>query len=106
MIQIHGDIAAEQFTGIYDRQCCEYDRYQVGAWADPLVGQQELYIPAYYQTEFKTIFIAEHTSYTHARIFSALDSAVRATTQLLLDLGLVDKAEYIVEEWMGRWIKL
>jgi len=28
--------------------------------------QQELYLPAYYQTEFKTIYIGEHTSYTHA----------------------------------------
>jgi hypothetical protein len=33
----------------------------MGAWASPLVGQQELYLPAYYQTEFKTIFIGEHT---------------------------------------------
>ncbi|KAJ5432595.1 uncharacterized protein N7458_011751 [Penicillium daleae] len=106
MVEVHGDIAAEQFTGIYDRQCWEFDRHQAGAWADPLVGQQELYLPAYYQTEFNTIFIGEHTSYTHAWIFSALDSAVRGTTQLLLDLGLVDEAKSIVETWMGRWIKL
>ncbi|KAI9923764.1 hypothetical protein ASPWEDRAFT_54814 [Aspergillus wentii DTO 134E9] len=106
MVQIHGEIAAEQFTGIYDRQCWEVDQHQAGAWADPLVGQQELYLPAYYQTEYNTIFIGEHTSYTHAWIFSALDSAVRGTTQLLLDLGLVDEAKAIVEEWMGRWIKL
>ncbi|KAJ5562137.1 hypothetical protein N7461_000898 [Penicillium sp. DV-2018c] len=106
MVDIHGDIAAEQFTGIYNRQCWEFDQHQAGAWADPTVGQQELYLPAYYQTEFKTIFIGEHTSYTHAWIFSALDSAVRGTTQLLLDLGLVDEAKEIVETWMGRWIKL
>ncbi|KAJ5145466.1 Amine oxidase [Penicillium bovifimosum] len=106
MVEIHGDIAAEQFTGIYNRQCWEFDQHQAGAWADPTVGQQELYLPAYYQTEFKTIFIGEHTSYTHAWIFSALDSAVRGTTQLLLDLGLVDEAKEIVETWMGRWIKL
>lgn len=106
MVEVHGEIAAEQFTGIYDRQCWEFDRHQAGAWADPLVGQQELYLPAYYQTEFKTIFIGEHTSYTHAWIFSALDSAVRGTTQLLLDLGLVDEAKSVVETWMGRWIKL
>lgn len=59
MIQIHGNIAAEQFTGTYDR-------HQEGSWAAPLVGQQEFYLPAYYQTEFKTVFIGEHTSYTHA----------------------------------------
>jgi monoamine oxidase len=106
MVEVHGEIAAEQFTGIYDRQCWEFDQHQAGAWANPLVGQQELYLPAYYQTEFNTIFIGEHTSYTHAWIFSALDSAVRGTTQLLLDLGLVDEAKSIVETWMGRWIKL
>ncbi|KAF7712820.1 Uncharacterized protein PECH_002605 [Penicillium ucsense] len=106
MIQVHGEVAAEQFTGVYDRQCWEFDQHQAGAWASPLVGQQELYLPAYYQTEFKTIFVGEHTSYTHAWIFSALDSAVRGTTQLLLDLGLVDEAKLIVKTWMGRWIKL
>ncbi|KAJ5946642.1 hypothetical protein N7454_003481 [Penicillium verhagenii] len=106
MVEVHGEIAAEQFTGIYDRQCWEFDQHQAGAWCDPLVGQQELYLPAYYQTEFKTIFIGEHTSYTHAWIFSALDSAVRGTTQLLLDLGLVDEAKSVVDTWMGRWIKL
>ncbi|PLN76987.1 flavin-containing amine oxidoreductase-domain containing protein [Aspergillus taichungensis] len=106
MVEIHGPIAAEQYTGIFERQCWEVDEHQAGAWASPLVGQQELYLPAYYQTEFKTIFIGEHTSYTHAWIFSALDSAVRGTTQLLLDLGLVDEAKSVVNEWMGRWIKL
>ncbi|PYH87879.1 hypothetical protein BO71DRAFT_489214 [Aspergillus ellipticus CBS 707.79] len=106
MVQIHGEIAEEQFTGIYNVQCWELDEHQAGAWTSPVVGQQELYLPAYYQTEFKTIFIGEHTSYTHAWIFSALDSAVRGTTQLLLDLGLVDEAKAVVEEWMGRWIKL
>ncbi|KAB8231659.1 flavin monoamine oxidase family protein [Aspergillus alliaceus] len=106
MVQIHGSIATEQYTGIYDRQCWEVDEHQAGAWAAPAVGQQELYLPAYYQTEFKTIFIGEHTSYTHAWIFSALDSAVRGTTQLLLDLGLVDEAKEIVNTWMGRWIKV
>ena len=45
-------------------------------------------------------------SITHAWIFSALDSAVRGTTQLLLDMGLVDEAKQVVETWMGRWIHL
>ncbi|KAL4909552.1 hypothetical protein BDW74DRAFT_187613 [Aspergillus multicolor] len=106
MVEFHGPIAAEEFSGIYNRQCWEVDEHQAGAWASPLVGQQDLFLPAYYNTEFKTIFIGEHTSYTHAWIFSALDSAVRGTVQLLLDLGLVDEAKAVVEEWMGRWIKL
>jgi monoamine oxidase len=106
MVEVHGEIAAEQFTGAYDRQCWEVDEHQAGAWAAPTVGQQDLYLPAYYRTEFKSIFIGEHTSYTHAWIFSALDSAVRGTTQLLLDMGLVDEAKQVVDTWMGRWIHL
>ncbi|KAF2729707.1 hypothetical protein EJ04DRAFT_588283 [Polyplosphaeria fusca] len=106
MVEVHGDIATEQFTGAYDRQIWEFDEHQAGAWAAPFLGQQDLYLPAYYKTEMKTIFIGEHTSYTHAWIFSALDSAVRGTTQLLLDMGLVDEAKQVVETWMGRWIHL
>lgn len=106
MVEVHGPVAAEQYTGIFNRQLWETDEHQAGAWASPSLGQQDLYLPAYYQTEFKTIFIGEHTSYTHAWIFSALDSAVRGTTQLLLDLGLVDEAKHIVNEWMGRWISI
>lgn len=106
MVEIHGDVATEQFTGAYDRQCWEVDEHQAGAWAAPLVGQQDLYIPAYYKTELNTIFVGEHTSYTHAWIFSALDSAVRGTSQLLLDMGLVDEAKEIVQTWMGRWISV
>ena len=106
MVEVHGDIAADQFTGAYDRQCWEVDEHQAGAWAAPFLGQQDLYLPAYYKTEFNTIFVGEHTSYTHAWIFSALDSAVRGTAQLLLDMGLVDEAKHVVDQWMGRWITL
>lgn len=53
--------------------------------------------------EFRTVFIGERTSYTHAWIFSALDSAVRGTVQLLLDLGLADEAKMVVQRWMGMW---
>lgn len=106
MIEAHGDIAAQQFTGAYDRQCWGVDEHSGGGWAAPAAGQQKLYMPSFYQTEFKTIFIGEHTSYTHAWIFSALDSAVRGSVQLCLDLGLVDEAKFIVKEWMGRWITI
>lgn len=106
MIEAHGEIVAEQFTGQYDRQCWGVDEHSAGAWANPAVGQQRLSIPSFYQTEFKTIFVGEHTSYTHSWIFSALDSAVRGSVQLCLELGLVDEAKQIVNEWMARWIRL
>ncbi|KAM0327161.1 hypothetical protein ACHAQA_006292 [Verticillium albo-atrum] len=104
MVEVHGEIANEQWTGAYDRQCWEVDEHQAGAWASPTVGQQELFIPAYHKTEMNTIFVGEHTSITHAWIFSALESAVRGTTQLLLELGLVDEAKEVVDTWMARWI--
>ncbi|KAF2162834.1 hypothetical protein M409DRAFT_68827 [Zasmidium cellare ATCC 36951] len=106
MIEIHGTIAQEQFTGSYDRHCWEFDQYQAGAWCGPLVGQQELYLPAYFHTEKNTVFVGEHTSFTHAWIWSALESAVRGTSQLLLDMGLVDEAKEITEFWMARWISM
>lgn len=106
MVEVHGNIAAEQWTGKYDRHCWENDEFQSGAWCSPNAGQQALYLPAYFKTEMKTIFVGEHTSYTHAWIWSALESGVRGTTQLLLDMGLVDEAKAVTEEWMARWIKL
>ncbi|KFA66203.1 hypothetical protein S40285_05104 [Stachybotrys chlorohalonatus IBT 40285] len=104
MVEAHGEVANEQFTGNYDRQCWETDEHQAGAWASPTIGQQDLYIPAYHKTEFNTIFIGEHTSITHAWIFSALESSVRGVVQMLLDLGLVDEAKEIVDTWMARWV--
>jgi monoamine oxidase len=106
MIEIHGPIAAEQYTGAYDRKCWQNDEFQAGAWASPTALQQDLYLPAYFQTEKHTVFVGEHTSYTHAWIFSALESAVRGTTQLLLDMGLVDEAKQVTEFWMARWISM
>lgn len=52
------------------------------------------------------IFIGEHTSYTHAWIASALDSGIRGSVQLLLELGLVDEAKAAVNKWMARWIDI
>ncbi|KAF3405290.1 L-amino-acid oxidase [Talaromyces pinophilus] len=106
IVEIHGSIASEQFTGSYSRKIWANDEFQAGDWAAPAAGQQELYLPAYFRTEYKTIFVGEHTSYTHAWIWSALESAVRGTTQLLLDMGLVDEAKQITGEWMARWIRV
>jgi monoamine oxidase len=104
MIDIHGDVAEEEYTGLFDRIC--WEQVAGGAWSEPKVGQQELYLPAYFKTEMGTVVVGEHTSYTHAWIFSALESAVRGSTQLMLDLGLVDEAKAITEKWMARWISI
>ncbi|KAH8812478.1 flavin-containing amine oxidoreductase-domain containing protein [Xylogone sp. PMI_703] len=106
MVAVHGEIAAKQYTGVYDRVCWAQMPDQGAAWAAPDAGQQQLYIPAFFQTEMNTVFVGEHTSYTHAWIFSALESATRGTTQLLLEMGLVDEAKQITKEWMARWISV
>jgi monoamine oxidase len=95
MNEIHGPIAAEQYTGVYNRQCWGLDRNHAGSWASPEIGQHERYMPEYHKTHANHIFIGEHTSINHAWIFSALESAVRGVVQLLLDDGLVDEAQEV-----------
>ena len=104
--EVHGKVASEQFTGQWNRVCWEAEADEGGGWASPLVGQQELYLPAYFRTEFGSVFVGEHTTYTHAWIWSALESAVRGTVQLLLEMGLVDEAKSVTASWMGRWIEV
>ncbi|KAH0614321.1 uncharacterized protein H6S33_006207 [Morchella sextelata] len=102
--EIHGPIVEEQYTGKFDRQCWLLDENAAASWAAPGVGQHELYIPSYFETENNVIFIGEHTAYTHAWISSALESAVRGTVQLMLEMGLVDEAKNITSTWMSRWM--
>lgn len=40
MVEVHGLVAQEEYTGTYERICWEFNEYQAGAWCDPLVGQQ------------------------------------------------------------------
>ncbi|RPA88980.1 hypothetical protein L873DRAFT_1755678 [Choiromyces venosus 120613-1] len=108
MEEIHGSVVRQQFyvlTSIRgERRCWVLDKFESAGWAQPLIGQHKLYIPSYFHVENNIIFVGEHTSYTHAWIASALESAVRGTVQLFLEWGLVDEAKNITETWMGRWI--
>ncbi|KAH8890243.1 hypothetical protein GQ53DRAFT_722185 [Thozetella sp. PMI_491] len=106
MIEIHGDVAREQYTGNYNRRCWVLDPYEKASWASPSIGQHQLYLPEYFKTHNNMIFVGEHTSYTHAWIASALESGIRGSVQLLLELGLVDEAKATVEKWMARWIEI
>ncbi|KAI6708500.1 hypothetical protein PZA11_000822 [Diplocarpon coronariae] len=106
MVEIHGPIADEMWTGNYERHCWGDDEHHAGSVAAPGVAQQELYMPAYWDTEFNTVYIGEHTGFTNAWIFSALESSVRGSLQMLLDMGLVDEAKEVTRKWMGWWIKL
>ncbi|MCJ1462944.1 hypothetical protein MMC07_001548 [Pseudocyphellaria aurata] len=106
MIEIHGPVAREQYTGRYNRRCWVLDPLESASWASPSIGMHKLYIPAYFKTENSMIFIGEHTSYTHAWISSALESGIRGSVQLLLELGLVDEAKAITEKFMARFISI
>lgn len=39
-------------------------------------------------------------------VASALESGIRGSVQLLLELGLVDEAKAITEKFMARWISV
>jgi len=106
MVEIHGSIAAREYTGRHYRLCWLQEEHTSAAWADPTVGQHELYIPSYFNTYNNTIFIGEHTSYTHGWIASAFESAVRGVVQFCLEQGLVDEAKTITKTWMARWINV
>ncbi|KAI6355375.1 hypothetical protein MCOR25_008216 [Pyricularia grisea] len=104
MTEIHGDVAREQYTGNFRRVCSHHNEFRIGAYTNPMAGQMELYIPEYFKTHSNMIFIGEHTSYTHAWVASALESGIRGSVQLMLELGLVDEAKAAVDKWMARWI--
>ncbi|KAI4268495.1 MAG: hypothetical protein L6R38_007826 [Xanthoria sp. 2 TBL-2021] len=106
MIEIHGEVAREQYTGRYHRKCWALDPLESASWATPSIGMHKLYIPTYFETHNNMIFVGEHTSYTHAWISSALESGIRGSVQLLLELGLVDEAKAITEKFMARWISV
>ena len=50
MAEIHGDIALEEYTGKYARQCWQMDEFAAGGWASPTVGDHETYLPAFFKT--------------------------------------------------------
>ncbi|KAK4446777.1 putative L-amino-acid oxidase [Podospora aff. communis PSN243] len=104
MVGHHGNIARRQYTGKHSRVCWSVDPLEGAGWADPTAEQQRKYLPEYFKTHNNIIFVGEHTSYTHAWIASALESGIRGSVQLLLELGLVDEAKAVVEKWMARWI--
>ncbi|KAI6382553.1 hypothetical protein MCOR32_003042 [Pyricularia oryzae] len=104
MVEIHGDVAREQYTGNFRRVCSHHNEFRIGAYTSPMAGQMELYIPEYFKTHSNMIFVGEHTSYTHAWVASALESGIRGSVQLMLELGLVDEAKAAVDKWMARWI--
>lgn len=50
MVEIHGEVAREQWTGKYARRCWRQDKYESGSWTSPLVGQHQLFLPEFFKT--------------------------------------------------------
>lgn len=59
MAEIHGDIALQQYTGKYARQCWQMDEFAAGGWAAPAVGDHETYLPAFFKTHSNVSFQGE-----------------------------------------------
>lgn len=57
MIEIHGEVAQEQFTGKYNRRCWILDPLESASWASPSVGQHQLYLPEYFKTHNNVSFL-------------------------------------------------
>ncbi|KAL8677739.1 MAG: hypothetical protein Q9224_007163 [Gallowayella concinna] len=93
MIEIHGEVAREQYTGKYNRKCWALDPLESASWASPSIGMHKLYIPTYFETH-------------NNLVSSALESGIRGSVQLLLELGLVDEAKSLTEKFMARWISV
>lgn len=49
MTEIHGEHTRELYTGKWARKCWAHDPYTAGSWANPSVGQHELYMPEYFK---------------------------------------------------------
>ena len=54
MVEIHGEVARELYTGRYRRKCWLLE--EVGGWAHPSVGQHQLYMPEYFKTHSNVWF--------------------------------------------------
>ncbi|KAL8894890.1 MAG: hypothetical protein Q9192_003982 [Flavoplaca navasiana] len=50
MIEIHGEVAREQYTGRYARKCWALDPLVSASWASPSIGMHKLYIPTFFET--------------------------------------------------------
>lgn len=50
MVDIHGEVAREEFTGKWKRKCWSLDEFSNGGWASPAVGNHETYLPSFFET--------------------------------------------------------
>ena len=59
MTEIHGQIAADQYTGKFNRRCWVLDQYETVSWADAGAGMRKAFMPAFFKTEEHVILSGE-----------------------------------------------
>ena len=106
IIELHGDIVKEKYTGRYDRVCWILDEFQSGAWAAPEPGQHKLYMPSYFEMNHGIVFVGEHTDVKHAWISAALESSIRGVVMVLIEHGHIKEAKQLVKKWNATWMKI
>ncbi|KAG2224200.1 hypothetical protein INT45_001318, partial [Circinella minor] len=106
IIELHGDIVKEKYTGRYDRVCWILDEFQSGSWARPEPGQHKLYMPSYFKMNHGIVFIGEHTDIKHAWISAALESSIRGVVMVLIEHGHIKEAKQLVKKWNVTWMKI
>ena len=107
--ELHGHtIVQEHYTGRYARKCWNLDPFAGAAWADPSAGQRQLFMSSYVKDYTQgLIFIGEHTDIKQAWISSALHSAIRGVTMILVEYGYIFEAKKLVHHWNATsWIKI
>ena len=61
MIEIHGEVAQEQYTGRFNRYCWALDQLESASWASPSIGMHKLYIPAFFETQNNVSWPLQHS---------------------------------------------
>lgn len=106
IIELHGDLAKEQYRGNYNRKCWILDPLQSGSWAEPEPGQHKLYMPSYFDMVNGLVFVGEHTDIKQAWISAALESSIRGVVMILIEHGHVQEAKKIVKEYNAKWMRI
>ncbi|KAI9245853.1 flavin-containing amine oxidoreductase-domain containing protein [Phascolomyces articulosus] len=99
VVELHGDIAYEQYTGRYARQCWGHDPFARAAWAMYTAAHRRLLLPSYYEYLDGLVFVGEHTHIYQSWISSALHSAIRGVIMILIEHGDIDGAKNISNHW-------
>ncbi|KAI9245841.1 hypothetical protein BDA99DRAFT_576757 [Phascolomyces articulosus] len=99
IVEMHGAIAREQYTGKYARHCWAHDPFARLSWPYYTAAHRKLYTPSYYEYLDGLVFVGEHTHIYQDWVSSALHSAIRGVIMILIEDGDIDGAKAIANHW-------